>query len=177
MFDGKKPVGVKLTNGQIVEAKQILSNCTNRVTFFDLIKNSEEILERKTYNKLKNIEYNGAVTKLNIALKSLPKFKAFKNHELQADKLLQGTIHINCENMQSLKTAFNQTKTSRISSTPFMDITIPSIFDRTLCPEGYHIMNCFLQYTPYIPNTATIPKGFNPISHNLIKETFLNQIN
>ena len=60
---------------------------------------------------MKNIEYNGAATKLNIVLKKLPKFKSFRNHELQAEKLLQGTIHINCESMQQLKDAFEQTKT------------------------------------------------------------------
>ncbi len=49
---------------------------------------------------------------------------------------------------------------------PFMDITIPSIYDKTLCPEGYYIMNCLLQYTPYIPNNGDPAK---PISHNLLK--------
>ena len=76
-----------------------------------MVKQPEKVLPRPVYNKLKNVEYNGAATKLNIALKNLPKFKSFKNHPLSADKLLQGTIHINCESMQQLKTAFEQTKT------------------------------------------------------------------
>jgi len=59
-----------------------MSNCTNKVTFFNLIKNSEKYLSKPIYNKLKNIEYNGAATKINMALKKLPKFKAFKDHEL-----------------------------------------------------------------------------------------------
>jgi phytoene dehydrogenase-like protein len=55
-----------------------------------------------------------------------------------------------------------------------MDFTIPSVFDRTLCPEGYHIMNCFMQYTPYHPNNGD---PTTPISHDLIKETFFSQLN
>ena len=153
-----------------------MSNCTNQVTFFNLIKNSEKVLPRPLYNKLKNIEYNGAATKLNIALKKLPKFKSFRNHPLSAAELLQGTIHINCENMDQLKLAYEQTRTSRLSMNPFMDITIPSIFDKTLCPDGYFIMNCFLQYTPYHPNNPFI-KGSPRMSHSLIKEIFLTQIN
>ena len=47
-----------------------------------MIKNSEKYLSKPIYNKLKNIEYNGAATKINMALKKLPKFKAFKDHEL-----------------------------------------------------------------------------------------------
>jgi hypothetical protein len=62
-----------------------------------MIKNPQDVLTTQEYHKLKNIEYNGAATKINLALKGLPKFKSFRNHELPAEKLLQGTIHINCE--------------------------------------------------------------------------------
>jgi len=44
-----------------------------------------------------------------------------------------------------------------------MDITIPSIFDKTLAPQGYYIMNCFMQYTPYHPNNGD---EATPISHD-----------
>ena len=136
------------------------------MTFFDLVKEPEKILDKKLFHKLKNIEYNGAATKLNIALKKLPKFKSFRNHPLPPEKLLQGTIHINCESMDKLKVAYDQTLTSRISSNPFMDITIPSNFDKTLCPEGYHIMNVFLQYTPYHSNSPALKGNSDPISHS-----------
>lgn len=104
-------------------------------------------------------------------MKKLPKFKSFKNHELPAEKLLQGTIHINCEKMESLKKSYKQTLKNRISLNPFLDITIPSIFDKTLCPSGYHIMNCFMQYTPYHPNNGD---PTTVISHEEIRKHFLN---
>lgn len=138
------------------------------------MKNPKSILSDQEYHKLKNIEYNGAATKLNIALKKLPKFKSFKNHELPADKLLQGTIHINCETPSQLKKAFKQTLKNRISLNPFMDITIPSIFDKSLAPEGYYIMNVLMQYTPYHPNDGS---EATPISHSDIKRIFFSQIN
>lgn len=73
-----------MANGEIIESKAILSNCTNKVTFFNLVKNAEKYLPKNVFNKLKNIEYNGAATKINMALKKLPKFKAFANHPLSA---------------------------------------------------------------------------------------------
>ena len=83
MYDGESsPVAVKLENGEIYESKVILSNCTNKVTFFNLIKNAQNHLPKNLYNKLKNIEYNGAATKINLALRKLPKFKAFVGHKL-----------------------------------------------------------------------------------------------
>jgi len=39
-------------------------------------------MTKSVYNKLKNIEYNGAATKINLALKKLPKFKSFANINL-----------------------------------------------------------------------------------------------
>lgn len=52
------------------------------MTFFNLIKNAQNHLSKNLYNKLKNIEYNGAATKINLALRKLPKFKAFVGHKL-----------------------------------------------------------------------------------------------
>ncbi|XP_031472746.1 uncharacterized protein LOC116245227 [Nymphaea colorata] len=132
-----------------------MSNCTNKVTFFNLIKNSEKYLAKNVYNKLKNIEYNGAATKINLALRKLPKFKAFAGHKLQVENLLKGTIHVNSYSMDLLMDAYNQTKRNRISLTPFMDLTIPS-------------------YTPYHPNNGEL---VTPISHDEIKRVFLEQIN
>ena len=59
-----------------------MSNCTNRVTFFDLVKEPEKKLSKPVFNKLQNIEYNGAATKINLVLNKLPKFKSFRNHPL-----------------------------------------------------------------------------------------------
>jgi hypothetical protein len=74
-----------LEDGEVIKARALLSNCTNRVTFFDLVKEPQRILSSAQYHKLKNIEYNGAATKINIALKKLPRFKSFRNHELPAE--------------------------------------------------------------------------------------------
>lgn len=56
-----------------------------------------------------------------------------------------------------------------MSMNPFMDITIPSIFDKTMCPEGYYIMNCFLQYTPYHSNMPKLIAKEGRIPHEQIK--------
>jgi phytoene dehydrogenase-like protein len=69
-----------------------------------------------------------------LALKKLPKFKAFGNVKMRQEELLKGTIHLNSYSMDQLTEAYQQTKKNRISLTPFMDLTIPSIYDKTLCP-------------------------------------------
>ena len=111
-----------------------MSNCTHRVTFDKLVANSEKLLTKEQLNKIKGVEYNGAATKFNIAIKGLPKFKCLKNRNDDHERILQGTIHINCEDMSSLKKSFKETIKHRISQNPFIDVTIPSTLDKTLCP-------------------------------------------
>ena len=104
----------------------------------------------------------------------MPKFKCFSQIKGDHERLLTGTIHINCEDLNSLKSSFNETRKHRISPSPFMDVTIPSTLDKTICPPGYHIMNVLMQYTPYHPNTG---ESVTEISHEEIKSSFLNTIN
>ena len=49
-----------------------------------MVKKPQDVLTSQEYHKIKNIEYNGAATKINLALKKLPKFKSFRNHDLPA---------------------------------------------------------------------------------------------
>lgn len=177
IFDGKQSIGVRLQTGEIIEAKNILSNCTNQVTFEQLIKHPEDILSKQELNKIRSIEYNGACTKINIALKKLPKFKAFKDINIPLNELLQGTIHLNCESLETLKSCFHETRFNRISNSPFIDITIPSVVDPTLCPEGYYIMNALMQYTPYHPNMLTKQDKKSEIKHSMVREAFLETVN
>lgn len=112
-----------------------------------------------------------------MALKKLPKFKAFRNINLPLGELLQGTIHLNCESLDSLKECFDQTKSNRISNSPFIDLTIPSVMDRTLCPEGYFIMNALMQYTPYHSNMHKKHDKKHEIKHSMVREAFLDTVN
>lgn len=96
LYEGSKPIGVELNDGETILANNILSNCTHEVTFKKLVPNVDRILSKDLLNKIKSIEYNGAATKFNIAIKGLPKFKCLKNNPESDEKLLQGTIHMNC---------------------------------------------------------------------------------
>jgi len=37
----------------------------------------------------------------------------------------------------------------RFSTAPVLEVTIPSAVDKTIAPEGKHIMSIFVQYAPY----------------------------
>ena len=45
--------------------------------------------------------------------------------------------------------AWDDAKYGRPSRSPLIEMTIPTMYDPSLAPEGCHIMGIFLQYAPY----------------------------
>jgi len=58
------------------------------------------------------------------------------------------TIHI-CPDVDYVERAFDDAKYGVPSRRPLLEITIPTTYDDSIAPPGKHIMNIFLQYTPY----------------------------
>jgi phytoene dehydrogenase-like protein len=59
-----------------------------------------------------------------------------------------GTIVL-AESLDDIEHAFQDAVSGRAATLPFADICIPSVFDRTLAPEGQHVMSMFTQWVPH----------------------------
>src|SRR5260370_6806766 len=55
--------------------------------------------------------------------------------------------------MEYIERAFSDAGEGRPAARPFSDGVIPTAFDKTLCPEGSHIMSLFTQWVPSDWNT------------------------
>ncbi|CAF0707112.1 unnamed protein product [Brachionus calyciflorus] len=150
-----KTKGVLLKNGKFIESDYILSNCTPKVTFEKFLNeyNLEKSDDKKVSNffkRIKNINYESATMKINLAVNQLPNFTADPN--LRGNTPMphhQSTIHINCENMQLIDDAYTEAKSlNRPSQTPMIEMVIPSSLDPTLAPKGSHVILLFCQYFP-----------------------------
>jgi phytoene dehydrogenase-like protein len=51
--------------------------------------------------------------------------------------------------MRYVEHAFNHSKYNEASEAPVLEITIPSINDATLAPEGHHVMSVNVAFMPY----------------------------
>jgi phytoene dehydrogenase-like protein len=87
---------------------------------------------------------NGTVAKVNLALAGLPSFTALNGNS----EALSGRIQIGPE-IDYLERAFDESKYGNFSRAPYLEITIPSLTDPTLAPEGKHVMSIYMQYAPY----------------------------
>ncbi|XP_064103849.1 pyridine nucleotide-disulfide oxidoreductase domain-containing protein 2-like isoform X1 [Macrobrachium nipponense] len=141
-------VGVETDDGNIIYAKTILSNATAHVTFLELLPSGS--LPRDFEASIKALDYTSPVCKINVALKSLPNFRA--NPNVGPNSVMphhRCTIHLNCEDIELLEGAYFQALKGKIPDNPMIEMTIPSSCDPTLAPPGCHVALFFTQYVPY----------------------------
>lgn len=141
-------IGVEMEDGSQFFAKTVLSNATAHVTFLKLLPRGSLPIEFEA--AIKAVDYTSPVCKINVALKSLPNFKA--NPNIEENKVMPHhhcTIHLNCENVELLEQAYLQALHGCIPDNPMIEMTIPSSCDPTLAPPGCHVALFFTQYVPY----------------------------
>ncbi|KAI4385137.1 hypothetical protein MLD38_003196 [Melastoma candidum] len=96
-----------------------------------------------------------ATTKINLAVDKLPHFVSCKLNYPDSGPQHRGTIHIGSERMDEIDIACQESVNGFPSSRPIIEMTIPSVLDQTLCPPGKHVINLFIQYTPYNPSDGS----------------------
>jgi phytoene dehydrogenase-like protein len=142
---GGKTSSVVLAGGDEIPARAIVSNADPRNTFLKLVDPVD--LDPNFLSKVQNYRAVGTVAKVNIALSALPAFTAVKNDPAGNAKLF-GRIHIG-SSIDYLERAFDAAKYGDYSAQPYLDITIPSLTDPSLAPDGAHVMSIHVQYAPY----------------------------
>ncbi len=135
--------GVLLATGEEINANAVISNADPKRS---LLKLTDPVyLSPDFVQKLQHYRGNGTVAKVNLALSGLPSFTALSNDGASA---LKGRVHIGQE-IDYLERAFDEAKYGTFSRQPYLEVTIPSLTDPTLAPDGKHVMSIYMQYAPY----------------------------
>ncbi|HKV61119.1 MAG TPA: NAD(P)/FAD-dependent oxidoreductase [Candidatus Acidoferrum sp.] len=137
--------GVVLAGGEEIAAEAVVSGADPKRTFFNLVDPSQ--LDPTFANRMKNFRANGTVAKVNLALGGLPAFTALDATESFL-KSLSGRIHIGPE-IDYLERAFDASKYGEFSKAPYIDVTIPTILDPSLAPDGKHVLSAYVQFAPF----------------------------
>lgn len=146
--EAQEAVGVELEEGGRIYADTVLSNATAHTTFLGLL--PEGVLPPEFEDTIRGINYTSPVCKINVALKSLPNFKADPNSSVgSVMPHHRCTIHLNCERTELLNEAYTQACRGHIPDNPMIEMTLPSSCDPTLAPPGCHVALFFTQYLPY----------------------------
>jgi phytoene dehydrogenase-like protein len=137
--------GIALADGEEIAVEAVVSGVDPKRTFFHLLDPSQ--LDPTFANRMKNFRANGNVAKVNLALGGLPIFSALDPAESSL-KSLSGRIHIGPD-IDYLERAFDASKYGDFSRAPWLDVTIPSILDPSLAPDGRHVLSAYVQFAPF----------------------------
>ena len=132
---------VVANDGQTFQARAVVSSADPRTTFLRLTDPID--LDPNFLLKMRNYRAKGTSAKINLALDGVPKFKG-----VDSEAKLAGRIHIGPE-IDYLERAFDASKYGEFSNEPYLDVTIPSLTDSALAPEGKHVMSIHVQFAPY----------------------------
>ena len=161
-IDVDRATGVTLADGRVVNAGLVVSNADPKTTFNKLVGLSN--IETGVARRVKTLRMKGDAAKLHIALDSLPALKGLTEQQM-------GQRLVIAPSMNYIEAAFNASKYGEYSQAPAMDISIPTIHDPSLAPDGKHVMSVIVQYAPY-----ELKEGWSDKSKEAFKNLVLDRI-
>lgn len=140
--------GVVLSGGEEIACEAVVSGVDPKRTFFQLLDPAN--LDPVFAMRLKNFRARGNVAKVHLALGALPKFPSLSDAVGPdgAREALSGRIHIG-HDLDYLEKAFDASKYGEISTVPYLDVTIPTLLDPSLAPDGKHVLSAHFQFAPF----------------------------
>jgi phytoene dehydrogenase-like protein len=138
-----KAVGVELAKGEKITAKVVVSNLDANATFLGLV--GEDNLSSDFIGMVKEIDHRSPYLQILLALKELPEFigeLAYAN-----ESGLRGGIGI-FHSPEHLEQCWDDCRWGRVPEDPPIGLQIPSVFDDSLAPPGYHAAAIFSYYFP-----------------------------
>ena len=139
-LEGDRVSGVELEGGEKVAAGTIVSNADPATTLLRLV--GARNLETGFVHRVRHFRTKGMAAKLHLALEALPSFARLSS-ELAAERL------VIAPDMTYLEHAFDAAKYGQCSPEPALEVTIPSLSDKSLAPAGKHVLSAVVLYAPF----------------------------
>ena len=141
LLDGEgRACGVVLDDSKEVSAGLVVSALNPRHTLLEMT--DAAWLEPEHAVAAGNVRGRGTVAFVHLALSGLPRFEG------GAEGHLEGRVQIGAT-LDELERAFDGVKYGELPEKPFLEITVPSLADPSLAPEGHHVMQVWTQFVPY----------------------------
>jgi phytoene dehydrogenase-like protein len=135
-----RAAGVVLGSSESIAANVVISNADPKATFLGLL--GADNLDAGFVHRIAHLRTRGLAAKLHLALEDLPRFTGV------TDEALGGRLLI-APSLDYLERAFNHSKYGEFSEAPAIEITLPTLNDRSLAPTGKHVLSAVVQYAPY----------------------------
>jgi phytoene dehydrogenase-like protein len=139
--------GVTLASGDTIAARAVVSNADPKRTLLGLLDPMH--LAPEVVRRVQNIRAHGTLAKINYAVSALPRFAGLDALNAgEQSAALSGRIRL-AHNIDGIERAFDAAKYGAFGDEPWIELTIPSIADAGLAPQGKHVVSAYVQYAPY----------------------------
>lgn len=142
-----RAAGVILQDGTALTAPIVASSVDAHVTFERML--GPDDLPAAFRKHVAAIDYSSASMKINLALGEPPQFTCAPTADAATiGPHHHGTMHIS-PTLDYIERAFDDAKYGRPSAEPVLELTMPTSVDRTIAPDGKHLLSMFVQFAPY----------------------------
>lgn len=135
--------GVALKSGDAFEARTVIAANHPQITFLQQLDRAE--LPEDFVARIERWKTRSGTVKVNLAVDRLPEFTSKPGF----DPTVHGGTIVLAQSLDDIEGAFQDAVAGRPAHKPFADICIPSVFDKTLAPEGKHVISMFTQWVPH----------------------------
>jgi phytoene dehydrogenase-like protein len=155
VLDGRV-TGVALESGEELYAPVVITTAHPKITFLRLLE--RRALPEDFVQAIERWKTRSGTVKVNLVVDRLPDFQCKPGF----DPEVHGGTIVLAESLDDIEGAFQEAVAGRAATRPFADICIPSVFDKTLAPEGKHVVSMFTQWVPHTwaqaPDRAELEK-------------------
>jgi phytoene dehydrogenase-like protein len=135
--------GAVLQSGEEIHAPVVVTTLHPKIAFLDHIPRHE--LPDEFVGDIEHWKSRSGVVKINLALSELPNFTADPSSGIAEHHT--GSVEM-APTMEFIEAAFQDARSGKPALLPFSDGVIPTTLDKTLNPDGTHIMSLFTQWVP-----------------------------
>lgn len=143
LVGGGRVRGAVLDTGEEIHAPVVVTTLHPKTAFLEHIPRYE--LPEDFVTDIERYKTRSGVVKINLALEQLPNFTADPSSGVAEHHT--GSVEM-APTMDYIEAAFQDARLGRPALRPFSDGVIPTTLDRTLNPDGTHIMSLFTQWVP-----------------------------
>jgi phytoene dehydrogenase-like protein len=136
--------GVSLEDGRFYTAPIIASSVDAHLTFEKFL--PADVLPAAFREAVARIDYSSASMKINLALSQPPNFACLPSTGVAPHH--HGTMHLS-PTLDFIERAYDDAKYGRPSEEPVLEMTMATSVDKSIAPEGKHLLSIFVQYAPY----------------------------
>jgi len=156
----QRVTGVVLDGGETLEAGRVVSSADPKTTFLDLA--GVAALDIGFTNRIRRLRSDGYVAKLHLALDGVPEFNGVEN--------VDGRLLL-ADSPDAIEFAFDDAKYGGCPEEPVVEVTVPSLHEPSLAPDGKHLLSAHVLYVPY-----RLKGGWTDERRDAMRETAIDRI-